>query len=511
MPRRSPSPRRPPSRPPARSRSRPPPPPPPPTTWAQESRLCTAALAVKGLLSAGYASTDLEVHRHWLALTHTLPLSAWYTDTTSTWTLDYPPLFAYVTRWLAGVARVAAPAALTLSPTPISTPGVVAFLRGSVLATDALLWGGARYYFGGLSGDTTHHFPALVWLLLNVPLITVDNIHFQYNGALLAGLLVVYGLFARGKPVAGLAAYVALVHLKHTFLTLAPVVAAHVLGLAAAAADAGGAVAGGRLLVQYTAGCAAVVGSVWLPLVWGGGRVHDVVTRLFPFHRGLVHEYWAGNVWALYLAGGRGLGAFRRVTGWVALPTALPDVSPGVCAALCLVGMAPLAARAWSAARAHPASAGRSLAPLASACAGVGFLLGYHVHEKAALQFVLPWVAHALCLHGRLPLPLAALALAAGVGVMPLLYTPREQGWAVAALAAHLAGLLVVVVDGARGWLLGLGAVLGAAHCVWVVAVLSGAAQHAFLPLLLVSVACAGVNAVAVSVLGVGLWRGRTM
>ena len=188
-------------------------------------------LCVKMSLIVSYRSTDFEVHRNWLALTHSLPLKEWYFENTSIWTLDYPPFFAYFEwilsqiAWYIGLRDI-----FVISEFPQVSDGIVLFQRFSVIVSDfVLIWATIRFL--EFKRDErlvfTQGTKSIVYglVVLNAGLLLVDHIHFQYNGMLI-GLLVLCVDLARRKSYLCLAlAFSALVLFKHLFLTLAPVFA----------------------------------------------------------------------------------------------------------------------------------------------------------------------------------------------------------------------------------------------------------------------------------------------
>jgi alpha-1,3-glucosyltransferase len=352
--------------------------------------------AFKVLLFPSYASTDFDVHRNWLAITHHVPITQWYHEATSIWTLDYPPLFAWLEWVLARAAMLLGlRQILELSANPIRTSAALLFQRVSVLAGELVLFSAicafssvTKQAWGGAQRISIPARCALLCavVLLHPGLVLVDNIHFQYNGLLFALLLFALTAAYAGRPLMAALLFLGLVCTKHLFAVLGPVVALYALYHGVFKPNSSWRAAVCRLLVL--AGTAAVVVLLTFapvlvdpqaialcaatendapPQTWAecaAASVRDnllqLAARLFPFSRGLVHAYWAPNAWALYMAADKLLAAVRfklpalsrvlplhhkdGIVGSTASGLqALPAVTPALCALLTVVTILPIA------------------------------------------------------------------------------------------------------------------------------------------------------------------------
>ena len=190
------------------------------------------ATAIKVLLIPSYRSTDFEVHRNWLALTHSLPLKDWYFEKTSEWTLDYPPFFAWFEYVLSHAAKLFDPAMLTVDNLSYASTETVIFQRCSVIATDLVLFLSIGSFLAACrppkeslaeaARSAVKDAVIMAITFLNPGLLLVDHIHFQYNGFLLGLFIYSVSLMRQGRDLFGGVVYATCLMFKHMYLYVAP-------------------------------------------------------------------------------------------------------------------------------------------------------------------------------------------------------------------------------------------------------------------------------------------------
>mmetsp|Transcript_20251 Transcript_20251/g.30465 ORF Transcript_20251/g.30465 Transcript_20251/m.30465 type:complete len:488 (+) Transcript_20251:202-1665(+) len=391
---------------------------------------CTQIVAIfifvtcaKILCIPAYRSTDFDVHRNWLAITRNLPLKEWYFDDvnkTTVHTLDYPPSFSFfeytistnpLTNWLVSSGRLDEKC-LALLPDSDNHPSkaCVVFHRGTVILSDIILWIGAF--------SACKSYRNFLLIVLNPGLLWLDHIHFQYNGAMLGILIGSLGELVKGNDATGYAyhyhhlascfLYSLLLTMKHLYLPLAPLYFVYILSTYC--------LQGNRILWFNFFNVAAIAAGTlvlpFLPFVLQQNpieQMQQMASRLFPFARGLVHDYWAANMWAIWMLADK---LAQRMTGFP-----LPEISPSVCTFFLITALIPGLFCAWNATP-------RTFLYCVVFCALSSFMFAYHVHEKAIMTAIIP--LGIFCESDnekRLFLRLNTLGL---VGLFPLLFRPTE-------------------------------------------------------------------------------------
>ena len=235
---------------------------------------------------------DYEAQRHWQEITVNLELADWYRNTTDNdllyWGLDYPPLTAYHSYLTGLLAHHLNSSYVSLyTSRGEQSPPHKLFMRLSVLAADLILLIPAIFMFRSNSLTT-------VTLLAYPGLILIDHGHFQYNNISLGLFLAAAAFVMKNKDVVGSVLFCAAISYKQMELYHALPFFFFLLGKCLRQKTISQ-----KLLKLIQIGLSVITAFViiWSPfLQLGPQSVMDVITRIFPFSRGLFEDKVA-NFW----------------------------------------------------------------------------------------------------------------------------------------------------------------------------------------------------------------------
>ena len=207
------------------------------------------------------------------------------------------------------------------------------------------------------------------------------------------GLLVLsIAMMERGNYVKSCAVFTLLLGFKHIFLFMAPGFLAFLLHNVILLPEGVNFAATLKLLLTGS----ALVLLTFFPFLstCHQGHMPQVLSRLFPFSRGLTHAYWAPNVWAIYnsidgllsycrlhsVLHGKFTTEYMQGLVQVNSHSVLPNITPGVSLFLVLLTIT-FCLRA---------NRRRSLCDQACLSCFCFFLFGWQVHEKTILMILVP-------------------------------------------------------------------------------------------------------------------------
>lgn len=248
---------------------------------------------------------DYEAQRHWMEITHNLPVLSWYRHSEENdlqyWGLDYPPLTAYHSKLMGFVASKINSSWVELH-TSRGEESVhhKLFMRYTVLVADLFVFIPACLLFAywGLGGRTKSSKVIasdnlLLFCLVCFPsLILIDHGHFQYNGVSLGFFIGAVACFMKNCDLLGSILFCSSLAYKQMELYHSLPIFFYLFG---------------KCVHLSFIGCVAKLFSLgitvlssfsllFLPFLSSRDDLLAVLARLFPFNRGLFEDKVA-NVW----------------------------------------------------------------------------------------------------------------------------------------------------------------------------------------------------------------------
>ncbi|KAL9655141.1 hypothetical protein ABK040_008917 [Willaertia magna] len=405
----------------------------------------------KILLIPSYFSTDFEVHRNWLAITNSLPLHQWYYDTHSeNSTLDYPPLFAYFEYFLSLLGcKTVWPIVEKISTSQMNATSttwchvangvnhqsysLLLFQRLTVIfISDVIYFIGCFLFIKQLNNgkiSNISHYLQCCLLYLCPGLFIIDNIHFQYNGILFGILLFSFLFISKNNLLISGIMFAILLNFKHLFLYIAP--AYFIFLLKDYCLREGNIINFVKRFITLGFSVIFVFAASFGPIFVSTlihkehsivDEVKQILSRLFPFERGLTHAYWAPNVWAIYNTLDKILTIvvkkfkLMNIDGNVASLTGglvglnqgshviLPSISPKITITLCAIFSFGLCLIIYLRRESNDNNTKNKLYRLLTCVVQSAFsfyMFGWHVHEKAILTVLIPMTVLAVLVNDK--------------------------------------------------------------------------------------------------------------
>lgn len=268
----------------------------------------------------------------------------------------------------------------------------IIFQRLSVMVTDIVYAVGVKSFIGSISDQHAYQRSGLAGLLLgHIGLFFIDHIHFQYNGILFGLLLLSISKICRQQYLQSAFIFAVLLNMKHIFVYIAPAFVVYLFKWYCLRSDRPI-----RNLCKLAAVVLSVLAVSLAPFV---DHLPQLLSRLFPFKRGLCHAYWAPNFWALYNVADKGVAILMnrsvgagQMTGGLVQEfehQVLPSIRPAMTFVLTALAMVPVIVKLFR------LGYDRRLSPehfirAVTLCGCTSFMFGWHVHEKAILMVLIP-------------------------------------------------------------------------------------------------------------------------
>lgn len=198
---------------------------------------------------------------------------------------------------------------LTITANGYISDNTIVFQRLTVIVSDfvyfyaVLQWcqiiSKLKTRFGKQSMNDQWFHPNVILAMLflwNPGLLIVDHIHFQYNGILSGIMLLSMARIMQKREVESALWFSVLLNMKHIYMYMSPAFFVYLLKNYCFDRHMNFKL---KNFLKLSLTVALVFLASFGPFL-ALGQMNQLISRLFPFKRGLSHAYWAPNFWALY-------------------------------------------------------------------------------------------------------------------------------------------------------------------------------------------------------------------